>query len=95
MYASIRRYPATEVDELMQRVETGFVPIIRAAPGFVAYYAMAVGDGTVLSINIFESQDDAEASNRLAAGWVKENITQLIAGAAEITAGEVMVRASA
>ena len=95
MYASIRRYPATGVDELMRRVETGFVPVVRAAPGFIAYYAVAVGDGTVLSINIFETQADAEDSNRLAAGWVRENIAQFVAGPAEITAGEVMVRASA
>jgi hypothetical protein len=78
------------VDELMRRVEAGFVPVVSDAPGFIAYYAVAVGDGMALSINIFESQADAEESNRLAASWVRENIAQFVAGPPEITAGEVI-----
>ncbi len=47
MYVSVRRYEmdAETVDELMRRVEEGFVPIISNAPGFIAYYALDAGGG--------------------------------------------------
>jgi hypothetical protein len=44
---------AEAVDELMRRVEEGFVPIISNAPGFIAYYALDAGEGVVASISIF------------------------------------------
>jgi hypothetical protein len=49
MYASIRRYKMDpgSVDELMRRVNEGFVPIISKGPGFLAYYAVNAGGGVV------------------------------------------------
>ena len=91
MYASVRRYKVSSVDEAMQRVNEGFVPLISKGPGFIAYYALDAGDGVVASISLFETQAGAEESNRMAANWVKENIAPLISGPAEITAGEVKV----
>lgn len=40
MFASIRKYKMEPnlVDELVQRVEEGFAPIISKAPGFIGYY---------------------------------------------------------
>jgi len=93
MYASVRRYETDpgSVDELMRRVEEGFVPIISKAPGFVAYYALDAGDGVVASINIFEDQAGAEESDRRAADWVKENVASLLPNPPEATAGDVRV----
>ncbi|MCL4298638.1 MAG: hypothetical protein KJ077_23070 [Anaerolineae bacterium] len=93
MYASIRRYQMEpgSVDELMRRVNEGFVPIISQAPGFMAYYAVNGGGGVVASISVFESQAGAEESNRLAADWVKQNLAVLLPTPPEITAGEVGV----
>ncbi len=53
MFASVRRYgihPAS-LDELKSRVEEGFIPIVSSVPGFLAYYVISEGDGTVFSIN--------------------------------------------
>jgi len=98
MYASIRRYegiaPAS-VDELTRRVQEGFVPIISKQPGFVAYYAVIAGQGVVASISVFEDQAGAEASNRAAADWVKENLADLLQNPPQITAGEVTVHKTA
>lgn len=93
MYASVRRYKMEpgSVEELMRRVEEGFVPIISKGPGFVAYYALDAGDGVVASISVFEDQAGAEESNRMAADWVKENLASLLPNPPEVTAGEVMV----
>ena len=93
MYASVRRYETDpgSVDELMRRVEEGFVPIVSKAPGFIAYYALDAGDGVVASINIFEDQAGAEESDRRAADWVKENVASLLPNPPEATAGDVRV----
>ncbi len=93
MYASVRKYqmdPAS-VGELTQKVEEGFVPIVSGVPGFIAYYVVDGGDGTVLSINIFENQAGAEESTKRAADWVGESIASHLPNAPEATAGEVTV----
>lgn len=96
MYISVRRYQvdAQSVDEIVQRVDAEFVPIIRQAPGFVAYYAIDGGDGTIASISIFRDQAGAEESNRRAADWVRMT-GPLFPGAPQITAGIVRVQSQA
>ena len=94
MYASVRRYeidPAS-LDDLKGRVEEGFVPIVSSMHGFVAYYVVSEGDGTVISINIFEDKAGSDESTRRAADWVGENLASLLPYAPEITAGEVIVQ---
>ena len=94
MYASVRRYkldPAF-VDEVKNRVEESFIPVVSGVPGFVAYYIVSAGDGEVVSINIFEDHVGAEESTRRAADWVMENLATLLPDAPEVTAGEVIVQ---
>lgn len=91
MYVSIRRYeidPASG-DEILRRVEEGFVPIISNAPGFTAYYG-TVTDGIACSVSVFEDQAGAEESNRMAADWVK-TVAHLFPNRPQTTAGEVGV----
>ena len=97
MYASIRRYKTTPgaAADLARRVNQGFVPIISKAPGFVAYYVVDAGNDVVASVSVFQDQAGAEESNRMAAGWVKENIASLVSGSPEITAGAVTVHKTA
>ena len=94
MYASVRRYkldPAS-VDEVKNRVEEGFIPVVTGVPGFVAYYVVSAGDGEVISINLFEDHVGAEESTRRAADWVMENLATLLPDTPEVTAGEVIVQ---
>ena len=93
MYASVRRYKTDpgSADELVRRVDEGFVPIVTKEPGFVAYHVLDAGDGALVSISVFEDQAGAEESDRMAADWVGENLTSLLPNAPEITAGEVRV----
>lgn len=96
MYAAIRRYQGDpgSVDEVVQRANEGFVPIIKEAPGFVAYYLVDGGGGTVTTVSVFEDQAGAEESNRLAADWIGQNLASLLPNPPEITAGEVGVHAA-
>lgn len=95
MYTSIRRYTLTDavsVEEVTQRVNEGFVPIISQTPGFVAYYLIDAGEGVVVSISIFGDEAGAEESNRRAADWVKQNMSHATSGAPQLTAGSVIVQ---
>jgi hypothetical protein len=91
MYATIRQYEAKEIPDLAKRIETGLIPLLRKAPGFVAYYLVNAGDGKIASFGAFQSKAGADESNRLAADWVEKNIKQYITSPVQITAGEVTV----
>ncbi len=98
MYAAIRRGQTdlSTVDEVRRRIEQGFMPIVSAVPGFVAYYAVHIGNGVVLTISVFEDQAGAEESSRRSAEWVKQNPAYLLLTPIDGSAGEVIVhRASA
>ena len=92
MYPSIREYRIEgSIDELMQKVNEDFFPIISKVQGFLAYYCVDTGNGEVASISIFKDKAGIEESNRLAGTWVKENLASILLGAPEITTGIVPV----
>src|SRR5262245_49043871 len=89
VYASVRRYAIDgSAEEVVRRVREGFVPVIRQARGFVAYYVVDDGDGNVASVSIFQDQAGAEESNRTASDWVRAHLAALVPNRPEITAGE-------
>jgi hypothetical protein len=93
MFAVIRRYEdVSSVDEAMRRIEAGWAPLIRHAPGFIAYYAFEIGGGAAASISLFEDRAQAEDSARQAASWVRDNLAGLSPNPAQVTAGEVRVQ---
>ena len=82
MYISIRKYKLTSQDaktrgELTRQINDLFLPQISKAPGFVSYYAVDGGSGTLATVSVFESQSGAEESNRQAADFVKKNLPAL------------------
>src|SRR4026208_1041327 len=94
MYVSVRRYNITDtesVEEISRRVKEGAVPLISQTPGFIAYYLADGGERVVVSISLFDDQAGAEASNRIAADWVKENLAPVVVGRPQVTAGQVTV----
>ena len=76
MYASVRHYRlgAGSIDSLMHRVDEEFAPAISQEPGFVAYFALDTGDATVETVRLFHDKAAAEASNELAADYVRANL---------------------
>jgi hypothetical protein len=92
MYVAIRQYGLLTnepVEKVWQGVREGFIPIIRNAPGFLAYYALDSGDGTLTSISIFEHRAGAERSNKLAEDWVGTTLSSALPTSPEIIVGEV------
>jgi hypothetical protein len=92
MFASIRRFDgATSVEDMIRYVDERFLPVIRQAPGFAAYYLLDAGEGAVISISVFQDKTGAEASNALAAKEVQDNLASLLPNPPQITIGEVRV----
>ncbi len=92
MHVAIRRYQLDDpssVDELLRRVTEGFIPIIKDTSGFLAYYALDSGSGSVTSVSVFEDAAGVEESNRRAADWVRENLASMLPNPPQIIDGEV------
>ena len=46
---------------------------LQSQPGFKAY-SVAVGDGEVLSLSVWDTRADAEAGSEVVASWVADNM---------------------
>ena len=93
MYIAVRQYKVKpgSIDEIVRRASEGYVPLIGQVSGFIAYYAVDAGNDLAFTVSIFQDQAGADASTRLAADWVKQNLAALVEGPPEITAGEANV----
>ncbi len=93
MHLAIRYYRVDpdSVDEVIRRVNEGFVPTISDTPGFLAYYALDAGDGVLATVSVFEDRSGAEESNQVAADYVNENLSSVLPLPPEITVGEIAI----
>jgi hypothetical protein len=92
MYVAIRQYGLVTnepLENVMRGIREGFIPIIKNAPGFLAYYALDSGGGTLTSISIFEYRAGAERSNKLAEDWVGRTLSSALPTSPQIIVGEV------
>ncbi len=62
-----------DADDLARRAEEGILPILESQPGFKGY-SVAIGDGEVLSLSVWDTRADAESGNEVVASWVAENM---------------------
>jgi hypothetical protein len=92
VHAVVRKYRVTEVDLLVRKVEAEFAGQVSEVEGFVGYYVIDGGDGTVASVTVGETAAAVEESNRRAADWVRSSAADLMLGPPEIIGGEVRVR---
>ena len=96
MYAVLQRYtfdPASSA-ELNRLIEEACLPLLRRAPGFVAYYWLDSGAGAGASLWAFEDQPSAAAALTLVAGQRPARLAAL-AGSPEVLAGAVRVYGNA
>ena len=92
LFITVRRYERVPDPRVAaQEVQETFVPLISEIPGFVAYYWADAGDGTMISVSVFEDRAGAEESNLRAAEWVREH-PGVLPSATQVTAGDVVAR---
>jgi antibiotic biosynthesis monooxygenase len=92
MFAIVRKFTLTRgsAPEVTRRVKDSFVPLLRALPGFTGYYLFDGGPDVLVSIRVFESADEAMASNEVAANWIRNNVLEFTKGMPEVMAGNVL-----
>ncbi len=91
MYATVRRSEGVvNSPEVANRVSAGFVPLISAMPGLVEYDCVDIGQGVMLSVNIFDSLSHATEANEKALGWMKTNLTPILTQDPRVENGEVV-----
>ena len=91
MYVAVRLYKvkAGSMDEIVRRAQEGFVPLIRQAPGFVAYYGVVTGSDSLFTASIFQDQAGADESTKKAANWIRQNLAEFVQGVPDIFTGDV------
>lgn len=92
VFISIRHYDGIDPSDLAEGeriTREGFVPLISASEGFIAYYVVYPDDGTLTAINVFETHEQALASNELAREFVEENLAPLLPNPPLIVEGTV------
>ena len=91
MFAVIRHYHfdkkhSAEIDRL---VREGFVPLIKKSKGFVRYYWLDSGNGEGASFGVFKDKAGADESVRLAAEFIKKELSKLMVEKPEIIEGPI------
>ena len=91
MYAVIRAYNGNfDLADTLAEREEEIRQLIGGINGFRAYYLLKLAEGTS-TISVFDDQEGAEESSRVAAAWLAENLPDLSVAAPYVTAGEVLV----
>ena len=91
MFAAIRHYhfKAEDGEKIDKLVREGFVPLLKKAKGFVRYYWLDTGNGEGASISVFKDKAGADESIRIAADFVKAQMSALLTQKPEIIEGPV------
>jgi hypothetical protein len=96
MYATIRRYEGIDKvcsEEITRKAKGSLLPSISKLPGFAGYFLIDAGEGVLTSVGLFETSDQAHASTRVAASWVREHgLTEALPNTPQITAGPLIVQ---
>ncbi len=97
MYATIRRYTSKTgttqqtIDELKNRIEQKFTPVVQEIQGFHSYGVLNVGNKELISISIFEDREGATESTRKAAEFVQKDPLKDQLSKPEVLEGEFLI----
>jgi hypothetical protein len=97
MHVAIRVYRVDpgSIGEFKRLVNETFLPIIKEAPGFQAYYSLDTGDGRIASVSVFDDRPGAEESTKMAADNIRENMASVAPDPPEVLEGEVFATEAA
>jgi len=91
MYAAVRRYEGiTDDAEAGRLVGESFIPLLEQVPGFIAYYWVDAGNGTMASLSVYENREGADRSVEIAHQWVAETAPHLFTKPPQVTEGHVV-----
>ena len=64
--------------EVGDRAQKGMLRVFRAQPGFKAYGLAESQEGKLISVSLWDSGEQAQQANELAASWVSEKLADRI-----------------
>jgi heme-degrading monooxygenase HmoA len=81
MHARIATYRLTDsqAPEVVDVARQGMLPIFQEIPGFVRYAIVDPGDGTIVSVSLWETAVAADEAVRTAAGFVADKLASQLA----------------
>jgi hypothetical protein len=93
MFASMRRYRLERgsMADLARRIDEDFAERLAAQPGFVSYEVIDCGLGQFITMSVFLTLEQAEASRELARRWAEENRDRFEFPSIETAHGEIVV----
>lgn len=90
-FAVVRRYTLSgTADDLDDALNSGYLPQLSQQPGFVEYIVV-VSDEHVVTVTIFDNEDDLQAAAQAEADWIAQNLASLLPAAEETVQGDVVV----
>jgi hypothetical protein len=96
MHATVGRYDGvdeTRRDELTKKVNEALIPRLSKLPGFGGYYLVEAERGVMTSISLFDSQEHANESTRVAASWIRdERLEGALPNPPRMTFGKVIAQ---
>jgi hypothetical protein len=82
--------PDWDVDEMMRLIGEGYVSLVEALPGFVAYLGSSDAEtGGQAYITIFDDKAGTKESTRVAGEWLKANDYTFFTGDPTLAEGEI------
>ncbi|MFE3456388.1 hypothetical protein ACFXKD_02510 [Nocardiopsis aegyptia] len=92
MYAMVRKYEmgTGSVEELMRVVDTRFADRAQADLGILGYQAIALDDGTIMTVTLFDTEERLRQAEPMAER-VREGLSEFRVTAVEAASGQVMV----
>jgi hypothetical protein len=67
-----------EFSEIADTAKVGMLGMFKTQPGFIRYGLADTGDGTCLSISLWETHAQAESAAPVAATWVREHLADRV-----------------
>jgi hypothetical protein len=79
-YLRVASYKITKgtFPEIIDTAKEGMLRTFKAQPGFIRYGIADTGDGTCLSLSLWETRTQAEAAAPVAATWVGQHLADRI-----------------
>jgi hypothetical protein len=93
MYLTIREYriPPEHIDEVVKRVDTGWLDAVAQMHGFVGYEVAKVGDDRLVSVTTFLEAEGSERAAEASAEWVGAHLMDLDVQFVDMRRGPVVV----
>jgi heme-degrading monooxygenase HmoA len=64
--------------ELAEEAKSGMLSTFKAQPGFIRYGLADTGEGSCVSISLWETRAEADAATPVAATWVREHLADRV-----------------